>query len=369
MLESISGGFTTIIAFLVMLAILVLVHELGHFLTAVRLGIKVEEFGLGFPPRAKVLFERNGVKYTLNWLPIGGFVRFAGDGNTAYGVGELANAAPWKKILVLVAGPLMNLVLAVAIYAGIFLVRGVPDNGVQVLTIYPGTPAALAGFQTNDLLVALDGQTIGRDLAQIREIAVANSGRAIEAVIVRNGERVLLTVTPGPWRYEDKQGSAGFGFQYGGNPQFVPTDIFTASWLGVIYTVDILGRFVMGIAEALGGLLGVNPPPPGGVVGVVGMARVTGEIINQGSLLEFLPWMALISLNLFLINLLPIPALDGSHIMFALLEMVRRGKKIPPEKEAMVHAFGFMMLMGLMVLITVSDIARWIGGAPALGGS
>src|SRR5207248_4121437 len=109
---SIPSGIVTIVGFLVMLGLLVLVHELGHFVTALRLGIKVEEFGFGYPPRMLTLFTRNGVKYTLNWLPLGGFVRFGGEGETLYGVGSLSSASPWKKIAVLLAGPLMNLVLA-----------------------------------------------------------------------------------------------------------------------------------------------------------------------------------------------------------------------------------------------------------------
>ena len=114
--------------------------------------------------------------------------------------------------------------------------------------------------------------------------------------------------------------------------------------------------------------IAIGPPtPPGGVTGIVGIARGTGEVIEQGGLPAFWRWTAFISLNLFLVNLLPIPALDGSHIMFSLIEIVRRGKKIPPEREALVHAIGFMALMGLMLIITVSDVANWIGGAPALG--
>src|SRR5438874_475773 len=157
----IPSGIVTLVAFLVMLGLLVLVHELGHFLTAVWLGIKVEEFGFGFPPRALVLFERNGVKYTLNWLPIGGFVRFGGESESVYGVGSLSVAAPWKKIAVLLAGPLMNLLLAILIYTTMFAVKGVPiaADGAQIGTVYSGTPAATAGFKAGDILLELGGQS------------------------------------------------------------------------------------------------------------------------------------------------------------------------------------------------------------------
>ncbi|MEN9935765.1 MAG: hypothetical protein RLZZ387_2344 [Chloroflexota bacterium] len=370
MLEAIPSGLVTLVAFLVMLALLVLVHELGHFLTAVWMGIKVEEFGFGYPPRALVLFERKGVKYTLNWLPIGGFVRFGGEGETLYGVGSLAAASPWKKILVLVAGPLMNLVLAMAIFASLFMVRGIPTvfDGAVIDTIYPTTPAAVAGFQSGDLLLELGGVQIGSDLSRIRGVAEDNPNRAIPAVVERGGERVELSVVPGPWEYNGNRSAVGFGFSYGPNVQNMPASLPTAIGAGITHTFDVLARFIDGLGQMLKGLLGLNPMPPGGVAGVVGIARGTGEIIERDGMFGFLQWTALISLNLFLVNLLPIPALDGSHILFSLIEVVRRGKKIPPEREAMVHAVGFMMLMGLMVIITVSDVAQWIGGAPVLGG-
>jgi regulator of sigma E protease len=353
-----------------MLGLLVLVHELGHFLTAVWLGIKVEEFGLGYPPRALTLFERNGVKYTLNWLPIGGFVRFGGEGETLYGVGSLAVAAPWRKILVLVAGPLMNLILAWLIFSMLFAARGVPADGAAISTVQPNTPAAAAGFRAGDVILEMNGQPIGRNYQQISRFARGNTGEPIPVVVQRGEQQIDLSVTPGPWT-DAKTGThypVGFGFGYGPNPDIVDVGLIRALGIGFSYTWQVLGDFISGIGQMIGSLFGLAPAPPGGIIGPVGMARGTGELIEQGGLILFLRWTALISLNLFLINLLPIPALDGSHILFSLIEVARRGKKIPPEKEAMVHAIGFMMLMGLMVIITVSDVANWIGGAPVFGG-
>jgi regulator of sigma E protease len=365
----IPSGLITLVAFLVMLGLLVLVHELGHFLTAMWLGIKVDEFGLGYPPRALTLFERNGVKYTLNWLPIGGFVRFGGEGETLYGVGSLAQAAAWKKIIVLVAGPLMNLVLAFLIFGAIFAVQGVPADGARINKVYAGTPAATAGFQSGDIMLELGGQPIGRNLRLISGIARRAPGQPLDVLVQRGDQQVRFQVTPGPWTDENGvKHEVGFGFGYTPNPQIVHVGVPTALVVGFNYTWEVLGDFISGLSQMLGSLFGQNAAPPGGVTGVVGIARGTGEVIQQSGLNGFLRWTALISLNLFLVNLLPIPALDGSHIMFSLIEMARRGKKIPPEKEAMVHAVGFMMLMGLMLIITVSDVANWIGGASVLGG-
>jgi regulator of sigma E protease len=367
-MESLASGTITLLAFLLMLGLLVLVHELGHFLTAIYLGIKVEEFGIGFPPRAMVLFERNGVKYSLNWLPIGGFVRFGGEGETVYGVGSLASASPWKKIAVLLAGPLMNLFLAIAIFSALFGVQGVPADGAQIDTVYPGTPAATAGFRSGDIILELGGQPVGRHIGVIGEAAQESSGQPVEALIQRGDQRLTVQVTPGPWTTpEGERRAVGFGFRYQQNPQIVRASLPTAIATGFEATWDVLGSFISGLSQAIGGLFGLNAPPPGGVTGIVGIARGTGEVIERGGLPGFWQWTAFISLNLFLVNLLPIPALDGSHIMFSLIEVVRRGKKIPPEREALVHAIGFMALMGLMLIITVSDVANWIGGAPALG--
>ena len=365
----IPSGVITLIAFFVMLGLLVLVHELGHFLTAIWLGIKVDEFGLGYPPRALTLFEHKGVKYTLNWLPIGGFVRFGGEGETLYGVGSLAQSAPWRKILVLVAGPLMNLVLAFLIFGVLFAFKGVPSSGARIDKVYANTPAATAGFQPDDVMLEIDGHRINRDLSWIGQAARESAGRPLPVLVQRGDQQVRLEVLPGPWTDENgKTYALGFGFAYGPNPAMERVSVPSAFVAGFGYTWEILGRFIAGLGQMLGGWLGWNEAPPGGVTGVVGIARGTGEVIQRDGLLGFWQWTALISLNLFLVNLLPIPALDGSHIMFSLIELARRGKKIPPEKEAMVHAVGFMMLMGLMLIITVSDVANWIGGGSVLGG-
>ena len=362
------GGIVTLVAFLLMLGLLVLVHELGHFLTARQLGIKVDEFGIGYPPRAATLFVHDGVKYTLNWLPIGGFVRFSGEGEQVYGVGSLSLATPWKKLLVLIAGPLMNLLLTFVIFTVLFVVNGIPTPDTTIEQVFPNTPAAAAGFQPGDVIVQLDGHPIERsDTELVRQIGEQNKGRSIEAVVERNGQQVTLHITPGPWTTsEGEHRDSGFGIAY--DIQRVTVNLPSAISLGFQRTILLLVSFLDGLRQLFGGLLGLNPPPAGGVAGVVGIARGTGEIIQREGLPGFWQWTAAISLNLFLVNLLPIPALDGSHIVFSLIEMARHGKKIPPEKEAMVHAIGFAMVIGLMLVITVSDVAKWINGTPVLGG-
>lgn len=360
----------TVFMFLIMLALLVFVHELGHFVVARWMGVRVEEFGIGYPPRAVTLFERDGVKYTLNWLPLGGFVRFGGEDNSLYGAGSLAAASPWRKIPVMVAGPLMNLFLAIVIFAIVFASVGIPvmTNRQLINAVFPETPAAVAGFQPDDILVSLDGQLVtGPEI--IESITQTKIGQPVPAIVERNGQQLTLIVTPGPWSTPDGQRfQSGLGISYTPIITNEPANPLRAIVAAVAYTGEVLARMLQSFAALLGGLLGLNEAPAGGVAGPLGIARATGEVINQAGLPGFWNWTALLSLNLFILNLLPIPALDGSHIMFSLIEWIRGGKKVPPEKEALVHAIGFATLMGLMLLITVSDVLNAISGKPVLGG-
>lgn len=375
-----AGGnpLVSIGAFLLMLGLLVVVHELGHFLTAIWMGIKVEEFGIGFPPRALTLAERNGVKYTLNWLPLGGFVRFAnsgdGAGETLYGAGgSLASAPPWRKILVMVAGPLMNLFLAMLIFSVIYAAVGIPTpTGAQrINAVYEGTPAAAAGFEVGDELIRLDGQPVaGSD--GIGEAARANLNEPIEAVVLRDGREVALTVTPGPWTSPSGQRiAAGFGFGYAPEVETVRVNPIEAISRGVGHTFMLTGEMLRALAQlpaSIAGIFAPETPASGEPIGPVGIARATGEVIQQpGGFLAFWNLTAVLSLNLFLLNLLPFPALDGSHIIFSLIEWARGGKKVPPEKEALVHAIGFAALMTLMLVITVNDVINALQGTPVLG--
>ncbi|NTV63366.1 MAG: site-2 protease family protein [Oscillochloris sp.] len=364
-------------AFLLMLALLVIVHELGHFLSAIWMGIKVEEFGIGYPPRALVLFERNGVKYTLNWLPLGGFVRFASDGETQdslYGAGgSLAAAPPWRKILVMVAGPLMNLVLAMLILGVIFMIQGVPTRagGQDIGEVFPGTPAASAGFRPGDTLLRLNDREINES-AMVSEMAKASDDQPLTALVLRDGQKITFPVTPGPWTAPDgTHYERGFGFSYSSRVILEQVNPAVALGHGVTESLDLTRQMITSLASFPAAVMGIFSPVPsaaGEPIGPVGIARATGEVIQQpGGFLAFWNLTAILSLNLFLLNLLPIPALDGSHIIFAIIEWLRGGKKVPPEKEALVHALGFVALMGLMLVITVNDVINAIQGTPVLG--
>lgn len=369
LLQLLPSWLVTAVAFILMLGLLVFVHELGHFLPAVRMGIKVEEFGFGYPPRMLTMFERNGVQYTLNWLPLGGFVRFAGEDDGIAGVGGLANAAPWRRIVVLIAGPLMNLLLAMVIFASMFLANGVPTViQARVTNVYPATPAAAAGLKPDDLLMRLNDQPIN-DSTTVSQVARQSVGKPVTALVQRGEEQLTLTVTPGPWTTAEGNEIIGLGISYEPVTENRPAGILTAIQRGVTHTLALVGLLVDGLVQLVRSLFDSSvAAPAGGVAGPIGIARGTGEIIQQQGAIGFWSWTAVLSINLFLFNLLPIPALDGSRILFALLELVRRGKRVPPEKEALVHAVGFAMLMCLMVLISFSDIINAISGRSVLSG-
>jgi regulator of sigma E protease len=411
--EQASAGipwFVTVPVFILMLVLLVFVHELGHFLMALWMGIRVEEFGIGFPPRAVTLFRHRGVDYTLNWVPLGGFVRFAGDADiysgaqkkplledvpSAHNIKEgevsaqntgntrdahddehqggmtLAEAPPWRKIPVMFAGPFANFLAAVIIFTVIAWTTGITaptGKGQRVMEVLPDMPAAAAGFQSGDIIVSLDGQSVVEDTNSIKSIAEQNENTPIEATILRDGEEMTLTITPELRSFAGSE-QVMLGFRYGADVEVNRTNNpLVAIGSGLEHTWRVLETMAYGLGQMVGGLFGANEPPPGGVAGPVGIARATGEVIDAGGFLGFWNWMAIISLNLFLLNLLPIPALDGSHIVFALIEWVRGGKKIPPEKEAMVHAIGFATLLGLIAIVSINDVWNAIQGTPVIPG-
>ncbi len=365
------------------LGFLVFVHELGHFLTALRMGIKVEEFGFGYPPRMFTLFHWKGVPVTLNWLPLGGFVRMAGEENNFEVEGSLAAAPPWKKIPVMVAGAFMNLVAAVAIFAIVGMV-GQPDE-VGPLTIQKvdaNSPAAQAGLRPGDVILTLNGKEIDSRRAlqeRLEDLLGQPVTLGIEQQEPQSGGSSLartrnVTLTP---RTRDtlgpNEGPLGITIQV---PEGKVETVRYANRLnpldavlyGVQHTFTIFFMMLIGLGTLIGSLLGLSQTEiQGGFAGPVGIGRLTGEVARTGGLIKYLELTALISVNLALFNLLPIPALDGSRIVFALVEWVRRGKRVPPEKEQMVHAIGMIALLGLMLIVTFSDIRNIVLGLSPFG--
>lgn len=359
------------------LGFLIFVHELGHFVTALRMGIKVEEFGFGYPPRMVTLFHYRGVPVTVNWLPLGGFVRMAGEEGNFDAEGSLSTAPPWKKIPVMAAGSIMNLLTAIVLFA-IIAVIGRPDpiGRVTILDVRPNSPAA-GKLQRGDVILNVAGEKVDSP-ATLRRLIDAHEGQEVTLDVESRrsgGVTELRTVKLRPRTKAERgnEGALGVAIDVPSGEQTGTRYIDRVNPLravgeGIVRTFALLLQMLSGLGMLLGSLFGLVHMPEGRVGGPIYIAQVTGEIAQRSGLLSLVEWTGLLSVNLALFNLLPIPALDGSRIVFALIEWIRGGKRVPPEREAMVHAVGMLLLLGLMLVISIADVRSWLGGINALGG-
>jgi regulator of sigma E protease len=344
---------TSGLLFVVILVGLVLAHEFGHFLTAKAFGVKVLEFGVGFPPRA--FGRRFGeTEYTVNWLPVGGFVRLMGE-EDASDPRSLAAQARWKRLIILASGAWVNLLLPPILFAFAF---GLPhDESVAravISAIVPGSPAEVAGFQRGDVIFEIGGRDAKNVTAVARMVRI-EMGHLTTIRVKRGNEFLDIPVEP-RWAFPSGQGPTGItiGAQYPFTER-VSMPPWEAFPTGVRATLDTL---MLARNQMIGWVKGGAGP---GVAGPVGIAQATGEAAKAGvpPLFEI---AALLSINLGMINLLPLPALDGGRIFFLLLEVVRRGKRIAPEKEALVHLVGFALFIVLTIVVTFADVSKLLGG-------
>ncbi len=343
--------------FVIVLTPVVLIHELGHFIAAKLSNIRIEEFGFGLPPRALKLAERGGTIYSLNWIPLGGFVRPAGEDDPTV-PGGFAGASKKARLFVLFAGAGANF-LAALLIAWLALVIGPPAVAVSIDGVSPNSPAATAGLQPGDVFVSINGQPV-QSTGELVTAVEANAGREIELVVLRDGTEVALALVPRvPGEYDPAvEGPIGVGLiasPTGERISMNPIDAATGS-IGFMWDyVSLYGR--------LPGMLirGEISPEEARPVSVVGISQIAGQAAEVSAtsrnLYPILTMAALINVALGLTNLLPIPALDGGRIMFVLIEAVR-GRRIEPERESMVHVIGMLVLLGLMALLIFQDIVN-----------
>jgi len=342
----------TLLVTIVVLGGLIFVHELGHFLAAKRAGVHVHEFALGFGPTI-LSFRRGETTYALRLLPLGGFVRMAGmhpEEEDLASVPEgrrFMNKPVTRRLGIIGAGSLANLLTAVVLFVVVFSVLGVPATTLTIDAVEPGYPAQAAGFEPGDRIVAIDGRVVEgwEDLvAAVR----ANPGRPLVLTVRRGEETLELPVTPAA-DPEDGRGVVGL------RPRIETRHYgFTASVAqGFIWTGRVAVAFVNAITGMIGGGL------EGELVGPVGIGAEIGQATRQG-LPNLVFLTALLSANLGLINLLPIPALDGSRIVFLVLEGLR-GRPLDPNKEGLVHLLGFALMLVLLLVVSIRDVARLFG--------
>lgn len=354
-----SNALITIVLFVVIFGIVVVSHELGHFLLAKAGGITVVEFSVGMGPTL-LSFKKGGTKYSLKLFPIGGACMFEGeDGlNVEEGAegnpGAFPNANVWKRISTVVAGPLFNFILAfIVAVAMVSMIEAVRDP--VATEVLEGGAAEAAGLQDGDRIISLDGERI----YLYEEILLFNAlyrGGEVEMVYERDGERYTTMLTP---LYSEEYGRYMLGFS---NADFVEVNGLNTikyAWYEMRYNVKntykSLGMMVTGQVSRKD------------VAGPVGIANVVGEAYDQSKeygwknvMVTMMNLTLMLSVNLGILNLLPLPALDGGRLVFLFLEVLR-GKPIPPEKEGMVHFVGLMFFMILMVVIFFNDLANIFG--------
>ena len=432
------------ITFVPMLVMLVVIHEWGHFFTARAFGVKVLEFGIGYPPRAFAFYtgrtqvlldastqfvnmagpesiqpglavrihsteDANGnlvarvieavlsgsrrrptslqdmstdeflqhegtirevdggslvvadMAYTFNWLPLGGFVRLAGENNPAV-PRSLASKGPGPRAIILAAGSLVNAAFPLLAFTLLFMIpQSVAVGQVQVDVVEPSSPAQAAGIRTGDIVLSAGDRTIeqGSDLVRATTL---NAGSPMEWTIQRDGLTEIVRVTP---RVDPPPGQGATGIQISlvnlrSETRFEPP--WTAAWMGITNTWEMLTLLRQEISSWI---TGARTPQ---LSGPVGIAQVTGEVTRDGGVRGWVVLSILFSINLAILNLLPIPMLDGGRLMFVLLEWVRGGRRIPAEREGMVHLVGFVALLGFILFITYNDIVRLVQGGSPLGG-
>ncbi len=370
----------TIIIFVVLLGLLVFVHELGHFLTAKRNGIRVEEFGFGFPPRLGgfVKDETTGkykmvwgnkempshqTVYSLNWIPLGGFVKIAGeDGHDTSDPESFAGKPAWMRIKVLAAGVFMNFLFAWFLLSLVLMIGlpqpiepsehgKYPGEKIQILQVVSGTPAESMGLKAGDEILSINGQEI-TVMDQVSQEIAGHKGETITVSVDRFGEKLSLSGAPRT-TYPATEGALGISFS---ETAVVSYPWYEAIYRGALTTYNITVAIFDAFGKMLLSLFGAEKTALD-VTGPVGIVYLTKQMSDLG-LPYLLQFAALLSINLGIINILPIPALDGGRILFILIEKLK-GSPVSHKVENAIHQVGFILLLLLMLLVTLRDVSQF----------
>ncbi|MCX6780606.1 MAG: RIP metalloprotease RseP [Candidatus Magasanikbacteria bacterium] len=354
-----SSFFGSVLPFIGLLFVLVIAHEWGHFFMARRFGVRVFEFGFGFPPKIKG-WMRRGTEYTANWIPLGGFVRLKGeDGSDTKDADSFAHKKVWQRLVILLAGVAMNFIVGYIIFVGVFaygveMPKGDADAGaifsnerVMVDAVLPDSPAVHAGMKAGDVITAIDG-TIIAHASEVPPVIKKNAGAVVAVTFVRDGKTETIAIVPAKIA-----------------PDVVGIGVSVFDYAHVRYPFPIVfvkaGQETLGIStlifKTMGTIVGTlfhTGKLQEGVSGPVGIAVVTGQVAREGWI-PFLQLMAMLSINLGVLNILPIPALDGGRALFVIIESVSR-RKVRAELEGIIHTVGFVLLMLLVIAVTYRDI-------------
>jgi regulator of sigma E protease len=346
---------TTILATIFVLGILVFFHELGHFVVAKKSGIRVEKFSLGFPPT--LLSKKCGeTEYAIGVIPLGGYVKMAGEQPNEEASGapwEFMSQPVWKRFLVIFSGPLMNFILAIVVLTGLYMIRGREAEKVHVGLVASGSPAEKAGLKVGDVIVSIDGVEI-KNFQEMADLIYKKVEQPVEIGWIRDSIRMTATVvTYKDFAVDSNGDSMAVGkIGVGNMPVFERQGFIKALGAGIrqsVFYVEKVFEFVAGLITR-----SVKPSEIGGPL-LIG--QIAGATARAGFdiLMEFL---ALLSVNLAVLNILPIPLLDGGHLVFLLIEKLK-GSPVSVKTRLVVQQIGIAFLLILVIFVTINDIGRW----------
>lgn len=333
----------TVLLTLLLFAVVIFVHEGGHLLCAKACGIYVEEFSVGMGP---LLFSRKkgDTTYSLRLLPIGGYCKMPGeDGESDYANGFDKKSLP-RRMLVVAGGALFNILFAILLFIAVYMSIGTASSASLVGGVEEGYPAAVAGLMPGDRITAIDGTAV-EEWTEMTAIVQQSADKELLLTVDRNGETLEIAVTP----TENESGNGVLGITSGREK----VSLFEAVKIGFVQTYELTKLILTTLWQMITGAIGVE------LSGPVGVGQAVGQVMQYG-FVNFVVFIATISINLGVMNLLPLPALDGSRLVFLAIEGIRR-KPVSPQVEGTIHFVGFALLMLLFVVITYFDITRILG--------
>lgn len=367
--------FTTIIIFILILSILVFVHEFGHFIAAKKLGVKVEEFAIGFPPRMFKIMEKDGTEYTINWIPIGGYVRLKGeDGSAKKDKDSFASKNIREKFVILASGVGMNFLLAIVVISIGFMIgfpqhitagsidknARVKDTKVQVMETLKDSPADLAGILSGDVIKTINSEKIETDTDVTKYI---NENKEAKMILeIGRGDEIIQKEIFATQEIKDEDGNLVENNQkYMIGVSLAETGIVSypvhyAFYKGLETTFFLTKEILVAFYDLFRNLL-IKREVSVELAGPIGIAALTGQVVNLG-FIYLLQFIALLSINLAIINFVPFPALDGGRILFLAIEKIR-GKAVDEKIENIIHNTGFALLMVLIIFITYRDVMNY----------
>lgn len=357
---------SVVLPFLITLTVLIFVHELGHYLVARWNNVRVEVFSIGFGREIFGWNDSRGTRWKFSWIPFGGYVKFFGDLGVTSGLGEEDDALTpeerdvafhhkrlGQRTAIVAAGPLANFALAIVIFAGLFSIVGQPFTSPVVSEVTPGSAAAFAGLEAGDRILWVRGSKIAR-FEDIQRIVQIRPDEEMSLVILRDGTERTLSVTPRLVVEDDRFGNTVRFGRLGirsSAVEFVKRDPVTAVWYGFRATYEIVTQTFVALQQIFSGRRGA-----GELAGPIGIAQMSGQVAEVG-LIAAIQFAAFLSVSLGLINLFPIPALDGGHLLFYTFEALR-GKPLSRKTQEYGLRFGLLLIVGLMFFTTFNDLNR-----------